>query len=215
MPLSRASVRELDRRAIEEFGLPGIVLMENAARNAAELLARLNPARERVAIVCGPGNNGGDGLAMARHLDRLGLTAHLFMPVEPTTPDARVHLHVAERMLLPVTRGAAIPAFDRFGWVVDALFGTGLTRPIESPMSDWVDAINASSAKVLALDTPSGLDVDTGLPLGPCVRATHTISFVGMKAGFQEKSAREWVGELHFADIGAPRRLVDEYLRSP
>ncbi|MBX7103383.1 MAG: NAD(P)H-hydrate epimerase [Gemmataceae bacterium] len=212
MPLTRAAVRELDRRAIEEFGLPGIVLMENAARNAAELLARLNPARERVAIACGPGNNGGDGYAMARHLDRLGQTAHVFAFAPPTAADAVTNYRVIDRMGLPITVGPAVPAFDRFGWIVDALFGTGLDRPLTSPFDAVVLAINSSGTKVLAIDVPSGLDADTGLPLGPCVHATHTLSLVGMKQGFLHNHARDYVGELHFADIGAPRRLVDQFL---
>lgn len=215
MALTRNDVREIDRRAVEEFGIPSIVLMENAGRNAAELLHRLNPLRLRVAIVCGSGNNGGDGLVMARHLDRLGLTVnvHILAAAESLSPDAAVNYRIVERMGLPIiTASETSPGMFRgFGWIVDAMFGTGLTRPMIEPYDSLATAINASEAKVLAVDVPSGLDCDTGRPLGHAVRAHHTVTFVGMKAGFLFPEARPYVGELHFADIGAPRRLIDEF----
>ncbi len=214
MPLTRDQVRAIDRRAIEEFGIPGVVLMENAGRGAAELLARLNSLRERVAILCGPGNNGGDGFVMARHLDRLGITVNLFMfcPPEKLSADAAVNYRIVERMGLPISQSSAV-ALAGYGWAVDALFGTGLRGELQSPWSEIVTAINASGAKVLAVDIPSGLDCDTGEPLGPTVRANHTVTFVGMKEGFLTSTARQFVGEIHFVDIGAPRKLIDEYLK--
>jgi NAD(P)H-hydrate epimerase len=215
--LSRAAVRAIDRRAVEEYGLPSVVLMENAGRNAAELLARLNPLRLRVATACGPGNNGGDGFVIARHLDRLGVpvAVWLFGDTARLSPDAAVNLTVVQAMGLSVTVAdqAKNNLFEGFGWVVDALFGTGLDRPIGPPLDGVVEAINASGAEVLAVDIPSGLDCDSGRPLGLTVRAHHTVTFVGMKEGFLNPESRPFVGEIHFADIGAPRRLVDEYLR--
>ncbi|MFL5327945.1 MAG: NAD(P)H-hydrate epimerase [Gemmataceae bacterium] len=218
MPLTRAAMRELDRRAIEEFGIPGIVLMENAGRGAAEILAALNPLRERVAIVCGPGNNGGDGFVMARHLDRLGVPICIWLiaDLHQLTPDAATNHRIVERMSLPLTVNAGVlpdSAFAGFGWIVDALFGTGLRGPLRSPWHSVVQQINSSSAKVVAVDIPSGLDCDSGEPQGPTITASHTVTFVGMKEGFLMPSARPFVGEIHFVDIGAPRRLVDEYLR--
>ena len=114
MALTRQAVREIDRRAIEEYGIPGVVLMENAGRNAAELLRDLNPLRLRVAIVCGPGNNGGDGFVMARHLDRLGLTVNMYLFADPNTlsPDAAVNYRTVERMGLPLAVSGR-PSFRR------------------------------------------------------------------------------------------------------
>lgn len=216
MPLTRDQVRAIDRRAIEEFGIPGIVLMENAGRQAAEIIHQLNPARERVAICCGPGNNGGDGLVIARHLDRLGVPVSVWLFGEPTqlSPDAAVNFHVVNKMQLPliVNQAVTTTTWEHFGWIIDALFGTGLTRPVDGANAAAVHAINQCSAKVIAVDIPTGLDCDSGQPLGPTVRADHTITFVGMKVGFLMPVAREFVGQVHFADIGAPRRLVDEYL---
>src|SRR5262245_38910567 len=217
MPLTRNDVRELDRRAAEEFGIPSIVLMENAGRGAAEILYQLNPHRLRVAIVCGPGNNGGDGFVIARHLDRLGVTTQVWLFADPNqlSPDSATNFHIVERTKLPLQISMQIEpsSFEGFGWVVDALFGTGLTRPIARPYDSIVGAINESSAQVLAVDIPSGLDCDSGKPLGPTVKAHHTVTMVGMKAGFLNTEARKYVGTIHFADIGAPRCLVDEYLR--
>jgi len=96
-------------------------------------------------------------------------------------------------------------------WVVDALFGTGLKGPVRPPYDQVISAINDSLARVLAVDIPSGLDCDTGEPLGPAVRAHHTVTFVAPKAGFANPESRHWTGEVHVADIGAPRRLLEEY----
>lgn len=212
MPLTRAATRELDRRASEEVGIPSLVLMENAGRNAADVLHRLNPLRMRVAVVCGPGNNGGDGCVMARHLDRLGVPVTIRLMGDPAAlrGDAAVNWQIVDRMGLIASPGWN---FDGYGWIVDALFGTGLSRAIGPPYDSVVAAINAAGKQIFAVDIPSGLDCDTGSPLGPTVRAHHTVTFVGLKEGFVNPSSRPYVGEVHFADIGAPRRLVDEYLQ--
>jgi NAD(P)H-hydrate epimerase len=229
-------VRELDRRAIEGFGVPGIVLMENAGRGCAELLMRLNPDKKPVVILCGPGNNGGDGFVIARHLDNHGWRAcavtHQISPKQDSQdwvgeqrqypPDARTNWQIVFRTQLewwPEYRFATDPdslhqrvLLDFRGcWIVDALFGTGLSRPLEFPFDDVVERVNGSGCPVLAVDIPSGLDCDTGEPLGPTVRATHTATFVAPKRGFLNPASRAWTGEVHVIDIGAPRVLVEEY----
>lgn len=214
--LPRARIREIDRRAIEEFGVPGIVLMENAGRGAAEILTQLNSDREPVLILCGKGNNGGDGFVIARHLDNAGIpvTAHLIGSAG-LPPDAETNFQIAKRSTLvgdePI--GDRIAAFQ--GWIVDALFGTGLTGPLRSPYDGLVNAINSSKATVFAVDIPSGLDCDTGKPLGATVRANHTVTFVAPKMGFAAPEAREWVGMVHVVGIGAPRPLLEEYGVAP
>jgi len=206
--LTRDEVRELDCRAIHDFGVPGVVLMENAGRGCAELLMRLNPERKPVVILCGPGNNGGDGFVIARHLDNAGwpVKAWLFAQPEKLAGEAAVNYHIARVTGLV---GESASALD--GWVVDALFGTGLSRGLAKPFDTWVATMNASKCPILAVDIPSGLDCDTGEPLGPCVRATHTATFVAAKRGFLNPNAKQWTGEVHVIDIGAPRALVDEY----
>jgi NAD(P)H-hydrate epimerase len=219
--LSRDQVRELDRRAIQEYGVPGVVLMENAGRGAAELLVRLNSERQRVLILCGPGNNGGDGFVMARHLQNHGIEVDVlvFGSVERLSPDAQVNAIIWQKSapLWTVDTTKALDVDIRRiitgaqGWIVDALFGTGLTRPLTAPFDEVVATVNASGRPVLAVDIPSGLDCDTGEPLGPTIRATHTATFVALKRGFLNPNAAPWLGQVHILDIGAPKKLVDEY----
>ena len=227
--LTREQVREIDRRAAEEFGLPTLVLMENAGRGSAELLMRLNPERKRTMILCGPGNNGGDGFVMARHLDNHGwpVVVQAFAAEDQLAGDAAVNFGVLARSGVPLGRchpanflegSRFLPfmmSFDPVGWVVDALFGTGLTRPLDAPFAQLAALLAAAGKPVLALDLPSGLDCDTGEPTGPAVRATHTATFVAPKRGFLNPAAGAWTGEVHVIDIGAPRALVDEYRGEP
>jgi NAD(P)H-hydrate epimerase len=216
--LTRAQVREIDRRAIEQYHIPGIVLMENAARGAADIAMEMLAGVESptVLIVCGGGNNGGDGLAIARHLHNRGVfvgvgQAWTELKVTPWQTGDRRSMH------LPVTsiHDAGIPTFgEPVDVIIDALFGTGLTRPIEGFIAEFIDrVINASGRPVLAIDVPSGLDCDTGEPLGPCVRATRTVTFVAEKAGFANPNSKQYTGEITVADIGCPRELIEEVAR--
>lgn len=209
--LSREQVRELDRRAIEEYGVPGIVLMENAGRGCAELLMRLNPERLPTVILCGPGNNGGDGFVIARHLDNARWPIEVWAFVEPEnlTGDARLNSEIIYRggIILDAPRDE-LPANC---WVVDALFGTGLSRALGGHYTKAVEVVNATGLPVLAIDIPSGLDCDTGEPLGPTIRATHTATFVAPKLGFKNPNAKQYTGAVHVIDIGAPCVLVEQY----
>jgi NAD(P)H-hydrate epimerase len=217
--LTRSEVRELDRRAIEDFGLPGIVLMENAGRGAAELLHGLAP-RAKVAIVCGKGNNAGDGFVIARHLENLGHAVRLLLACDPAElrGDAAIAWGVAEKAGIPATAlVSATPAeweraFEGADWIVDALLGTGVTGEPRGAIAVAIEAVNAAArggAKVFAVDLPSGLDCDTGQPLGPCVRADVTATFVARKVGFDAAAAAPLLGAVHVVGIGAPQALLD------
>jgi NAD(P)H-hydrate epimerase len=219
--LSRDEVRELDRRAINEYGVPGVVLMENAGRGAAELLLRLNPERKRILILCGFGNNGGDGFVMARHLQnaRLEVDVLLFGQIDQLARDTNVNAKIWQKSG-PLWTADPISPLDvdirrvidgAQGWIVDALFGTGMTRPLSAPFDEVISVVNASGHPILAVDLPSGLDCDSGEPLGPTIRATLTATFVALKKGFLNPKAKPWLGEVHEIDIGAPKKLVDEY----
>ena len=215
MSLSCSQARELDRRAIEEFGIPGIVLMENAGRGMAEILVQLG-INGRVVICCGKGNNGGDGFVIARWLDALHIPIQVILYCKPEelTGDAATNCKIVQKCEIPM----AIPPnsleeatlrneLAGADWIVDALFGSGLRGPVRHPYDRAIDAINASSVRVLAVDIPSGLDSDTGQPLGPTVRASHTATIVASKKGFELPESREWTGETHIIDIGLPRAL--------
>jgi NAD(P)H-hydrate epimerase len=217
MFLTREQVRTVDRRAINDFGVPGVVLMENAARGTAEVLLALG-IHGPVVVCCGKGNNGGDGLALARHLDNrlVPVRVLLFAHPEEVGGDAAINLHILEKTGVrldvrnedPLNLELLRHDLAAADWVVDALFGTGLTGPLQTLFADVVRAINASSAHVLAVDIPSGLDADTGEPLGATVRAQHTVTFVAPKKGFASPAARSWIGHVHVVDIGAPRSLL-------
>jgi NAD(P)H-hydrate epimerase len=216
--LTRSEVRDIDRRAIEEFCLPGIVLMENAGRGAAELLHGLAP-RAAVAIVCGKGNNAGDGFVIARHLENLGHAVRLLLAADPADlrGDAAIAWRVAETAGIPATRlSAATPAeWERAlagaDWIVDALLGTGVTGAPRGAIATAIEAVNAAArggARVFAVDVPSGLDCDTGQALGPCVRADVTATFVARKVGFDAPAAAPLIGAVHVVSIGVPRALL-------
>jgi NAD(P)H-hydrate epimerase len=217
MHLSRDEVRELDRRAIEEYGVPGVVLMENAGRGTAELLRSLG-VRGPVVICCGKGNNGGDGLVIARHLDNAQIPVKilLFGKPEELTGDAAINHHILIKARLPLESLELRPLdgekvrreLAAAEWVVDALFGTGLAGPVRPPFDEVIPAINASAARVLAVDIPSGLDCDSGQSLGPTVRADHTATFVGLKKGFANPAAQAWLGRVDVVGIGMPRCLI-------
>lgn len=215
--LSRDEVRALDRRIIEEFGVPGIVLMENAGRNIAALLLERSP-RGPVAICAGKGNNAGDGFVIARHLDHAGVAVRVlrFGPVEAFQGDAAIPYHIIERSGLDIrghdagATGEGLLASDLGDaeWIVDALFGTGLQGPVRAPYDSVIEAINAAPGKVLAVDIPSGLDCDLGRPVGPTVRADITATLLAAKKGFANPEAAAYLGELHVLDIGAPRAAL-------
>jgi NAD(P)H-hydrate epimerase len=215
---TRRSVREVDRLAAEQYGIPSIVLMENAGLHLAEVVLDSAQSDEpTVLIVCGPGNNGGDGLCAARHLHNAGARVRVVLsgPPDDVRADAGINLAIVRAMGITLAHGA--PAFDAAARdvepevVVDALLGTGLERPVAEPIATLVRRINALSeagAVVVAADLPSGLDCDTGEPLGIAVRADTTVSFVGLKAGFLRLGAQEYLGDVIVADIGAPRELL-------
>ena len=210
--LTREQVRDVDRRAIDDYGMPGLVLMENAGRNSAELLRTIG-IHGRVTICCGKGNNGGDGYVIARHLENAGVDVRVLLCVPPAslTGDAKANLNIIEKGHTPIIA----PPFDwkkelaGSDWIVDALLGTGTQGTIREPFVSAINAINSAGCNVFAIDLPSGLDCDTGQPLGVCVRANHTATFVARKFGFDIPGTADWTGAVHVIDIGVPRSLLE------
>jgi len=220
--LSRAEVREVDRRAIEEFGVPGVVLMENAGAGVARLLESLGIGGP-VAIACGKGNNGGDGFVIARHLELAGHTVKLALACRPDEirGDAAVNLAIAQRAGLAIERlaDADQAAWERAlagaDWIVDALLGTGASGAPAGAVARAIDAIAAvrgrGVTRVLAVDLPSGLDCDEGTAAGGCVRADATATFVARKRGFDVAGAAAFTGPVHVIGIGAPRAVLTRF----
>ena len=214
--LTREQVREVDHRAINDFGLPGIVLMENAGRGTAEWMTSAG-VRGRVVVCAGKGNNGGDGFVVARHLDNCGIDVAVVLVANPRdlAADAAINYRVIESAGIPIHSGEVKIAeirreFEDAAWIVDALLGTGTTGRVREPFESVIDAINGAPGRVLAIDLPSGLDCDTGKPLGACVKAHETITFVARKSGFDNPESHEFTGAVSIVDIGAPRVILDQ-----
>jgi NAD(P)H-hydrate epimerase len=209
--LSREQLRKIDRLAIERYHIPGVVLMENAARGAAEIAWDMLAGQREALIVCGGGNNGGDGLAIARHLHNRGANVRIFLTIDSAQyrDEAKINWEIVTAMNLPIARNIADP--PRPALIVDAIFGTGLAKPPRAPFSQIVAEIQALGVPILAVDLPSGLDCDTGKPLGDaCIRATRTVTFVAEKLGFSEPGAKAYLGSVSVVDIGGPRQLIEE-----
>jgi NAD(P)H-hydrate epimerase len=220
--LSRAEVREVDRLAIQDYGVPGVVLMENAGAGAARLLESLGLGGP-VAIVCGKGSNGGDGLVIARHLDLAGHAVRLLLACRPAEirGDAAVNLDIATRSGLAIE---CLAEADQAAWerrlsgaalIVDALLGTGASGAPTGAVATAIAATNAvrarGSTRVLAVDLPSGLDCDAGTAAGECVRADATATFVARKRGFDAAEAAGFTGSVHVIGIGAPRAVLAQF----
>jgi hydroxyethylthiazole kinase-like uncharacterized protein yjeF len=220
--LSRAQMRAFDRHAVEQCHVPGVVLMENAGRGAADVAARLLPSGltgARVVVVCGAGNNGGDGFVVARHLWARGADVSVFLAGSPErvfgdariNHDAYLDLGGAVTVVRPpddAGLSALGAALARAELVVDALFGTGLDRPIDAQMGAIVAAINRAPGRRLALDIPSGLDADSGAPLGACVEAHDTVCFGHLKVGLLTPQGARFSGRVHVCDLGVPDTIL-------
>lgn len=213
-PLTREQVRRIDRKAVEEYSMSGLVLMENAGRGCANKLCELG-IKGKVVIVCGKGNNGGDGFVIARHLDGRGYNVRVVLTAEPDElrGDTAANYGVLKRS------GCAMADLARLNdelaeadWIVDALLGTGTIGNPRPPISSVIEKLNASSARKLAVDLPSGLDCDTGIPGTPTFRADHTCTFVATKVGFANPAAKEYLGTVSVHDIGIPRKLLETFL---
>ncbi len=203
-----AQVRELDRLAIERYGIPGETLMERAGRAAWALVERRWPQAGRILVLAGTGNNGGDGYVLARLALEAGRRVTLLQLGDPDriTGDARLH---ADRYL---SAGGSRRSFEgvlpeNADLLVDALLGTGLERPVEGVWAEAVKALNRHRAPVLALDLPTGLHADTGAILGTAVRAEATITFIGLKQGMFTGEGPDCCGDIEFDALEVPARL--------
>ncbi|MHC4623201.1 MAG: NAD(P)H-hydrate epimerase [Planctomycetota bacterium] len=213
--MSRAEVRAIDSWAINEVGVPGVVLMENAGRSCAELIREklAGAAHPKVCIFCGTGNNGGDGYVIARHLlnSRFEVVVVICGDRGKIKGDAKANLDILEKLGQPVAgldlsgddiRGRVEAFSEGADMIVDGLFGTGLSGELREEYRELIENINGRNRPIVAVDIPSGLDCDTGEPLGAAVRARWTVTFVAVKKGFAVAGAGEYTGEVFVASIG-------------
>jgi len=221
---SREEVRRIDRCAIEAVGIAGVVLMENAGRNAADAVGEfLGGARGRaVAVVAGTGNNGGDGFVAARHLAMRGARVVTFVLGAPDPgSDAAANLAIIRnlghdvRTIADDALASLAGTLRGFELIVDAVGGTGIRGPLRGRWAEAVRQINAAGRPVVAIDIPTGLDCDTGEPGEPTVRADMTVTFVARKRGFDAPGAAAFTGEVRVADIGVDPEAIGNLAADP
>ncbi|MCP4660546.1 MAG: NAD(P)H-hydrate dehydratase, partial [bacterium] len=217
--LTADEMREVDRRAIEEIGIPSLVLMENAAIGVVDAIAESFPEAATMAIFCGPGNNGGDGLAMARHLDARGYRCLVYLVIRSLPPrgDAAVQLNILRQAGFAIEELRPDSDLDRVVaacrscdlWV-DALFGTGLTRSIEGHFAELVERLDRLPVPCVAVDLPSGLDGSRATIPGPHPHAALTVTFAAPKIAHIFPPAAAACGEVVVGDLGIPPALLEE-----
>ncbi|HHT9108360.1 MAG TPA: NAD(P)H-hydrate epimerase [Candidatus Wunengus sp. YC64] len=219
--LTREEMRELDRKAIEEYKIPGIILMENAGRNVAEEILQMidDPHQAKVAILCGKGNNGGDGFVVARHLHNHSIHVDVFLIARVSDilkdGDAGTNLQILLTMKIPVNEIFDIPGVNsilkelhNYTILADALFGTGLSGDVREPFKTLIHGVNNLNKPIISVDIPSGLDCNTGKILGAAIKATKTVTFAIAKNGFFLNDGPSYTGKVIVSDIGIPRELI-------
>jgi NAD(P)H-hydrate epimerase len=232
--LTREQVRRLDALAEAELGIPTILLMEHAAMAVCRVVLEMiggGTAAATVLVLAGPGNNGGDGIALARLLVGAGHRPIVACaaPAARYAGDARVQLDIAVRMGIPVVHlppsdpSLVVEMFVAANppdpvVVVDGLLGTGAAAPVREPVASVVRWINGQQRRmVVAIDVPTGLDADTGAPMGDAedvvVRATRTVTLGAMKPGLMRPEAQKYVGRVTVCDLGLPRALIERASR--
>jgi NAD(P)H-hydrate epimerase len=205
--LTNAEMGRADRLAVAA-GVPSLTLMENAGRAVAQAVAQLSSAGDRIGVVCGPGNNGGDGFVAARLLRAAGSRVRLALlgARERLRGDAAEMARQWGEAIEPLTPASIADA----DLIIDALFGAGLTRPLDGVAAEVVAAINAHRRTVVAVDVPSGLEGDTGRSEGPVVQADCTVTFLRLKPGHLLLPGRSLCGQVRLADIGIPETVLQE-----
>jgi hydroxyethylthiazole kinase-like uncharacterized protein yjeF len=223
---TREQARELDRIAMQDYAIDGLILMENAGRACALAAAQmLGSAREaRVVILAGKGNNGGDGYVVARHLANWGARVRVLLlgtvsEVLAGEGETASNLNIILKMGIPVDELASAGQVERAldecagsDLLVDALLGTGIRGEVRQPYRSAIEALNRSGLPVLAIDVPSGLDCDTGAPMGAAVHARLTVTMAVNKVGFSLPGAGAYTGRVEVAEISIPRAAIERVL---
>ncbi len=204
---------EVDRVMIEDYGIQLIQMMENAGRNLAEQARRMlsgSLASRSIVVLCGSGNNGGGGMVAARHLANRGARVQTFLvgDAERLKDVPKQQWQILNAIQVAVDYE---PQLNGVELIVDAMIGYGLTGDPQGGAADWIERVNTAQRTVLALDTPSGLNLATGVPGAPCIRATATLTLALPKDGLLTDAARAVVGDLYLADISVPPVLYQRF----
>ncbi|MBU1006114.1 MAG: NAD(P)H-hydrate epimerase [Candidatus Omnitrophica bacterium] len=212
--VSVREMRELDRRAIEEKGVPAIMLMENAGRSVSDVILDMLGADARskkVSVFCGTGNNGGDGFVTARYLAEKGVCVRVYIVGDHfrIKGDPAINLSILEKSRLEIKEITSFIDIDA-DLIIDAIFGIGLKGDVREPGRDIISGINKKSFPIVSIDVPSGLDADTGEVLGVAIKAGKTVTMQFAKKGFYINEGPEHTGEVLVVDIGIPEELCAE-----
>ncbi|WP_457600207.1 NAD(P)H-hydrate dehydratase [Hydrogenivirga sp.] len=209
--LKAHEMAELDRKTIEEVGIPSPVLMENAARGVFEEIRKRFPEVGSVLVVAGRGNNGGDGIALARMLRLNGITADLYLPLEEPKGDGELQLSILRALGYEPLREE--PKMGDYALLIDALFGTGFQPPVRGKAKEVIERMNASGVPIVAVDLPSGLSADTGRVFEPSVKATLTVTFQFPKLCHLLYPSAKLCGDVVVRDISIPERFAEDIER--
>ena len=208
-----SEMKELDRKAIEELGIPSIILMENAGREVSDIAVDMlvGAPGKKVAIFCGTGNNGGDGFVAARHLVNQDIEVSVYIVGKKSSikNDPLVNLNILEKMGVNINEISS-PVKINVDLIIDAIFGIGLKGEVKEPVRSIIVDLNKKNIPIVSIDVPSGLDADTGRALGEAVRAKKTVTLEFAKKGFYINKAIEYTGEVITVDIGIPKKLCAE-----
>ncbi|MFA5879645.1 MAG: NAD(P)H-hydrate epimerase [Candidatus Margulisiibacteriota bacterium] len=216
---SAFELQQLEEKLARDYQIDTIQLMELAGFAVADWLRYLLKSRlrqEKILILCGKGNNSGDGLVAARHLANFGFDVSVLLTCNPTElkPDPFKQYQILTHFSVPILKLANLEEcqkeLSKHTVYIDALYGFGLNKPITGLIQDLIQMLNKSGKPIYAIDCPSGLDCTTGQPNGPCIMANATLTLAALKVGFKQKVARNYLGELYLADIGVPPLLYQE-----
>ena len=213
--LNRKQLQKKDRLATTKYGIPSIILMENAGRAAAnEAIKLIRKKIAKITVICGKGNNGGDGFVMSRHLHNQG---HMVSAIYLGHIKDRKSRSAATDTNINIVRKLGIRIYPlnknisrllkSADIIIDAIFGIGLTREVQGPIKELIAQINSLKKPVLAVDIPSGLDTDTGNPLGIAIKAKLTVTFGYPKKGFRNNESGKYTGRIKVADISLPHSI--------
>jgi len=198
------SIVRLEQVAINQFDIPAYELMKRAGDAVFQVLKSTYPLHKKILVLCGAGNNAGDGYVVARLAKQAGFDVSVMSLIDPATLKNEALLAYQDWSNIAENSAAEISLIDEADMIIDALLGTGLAREVSAEWADWIDAVNASGKPVIAVDVPSGLIADTGIIAGHAIQAAQTVCFIGLKQGMFTARANDVCGDIIFNDLALP-----------